>query len=216
MPGGVRFTCCFRRPRGSRLRGGQGCPGCVLRIAPVSLLRSLQVGGGRHPSAGSGAGGRVVLGRISPPLVGLQGSLTPATTFGHLLWSATRKHEYNIHCKETSKKQTYPRARLQPSDTGISADPAEEPWDSRAACWQQWRAPGPAAGSGATPRVAAPAQRHRHRPPCPRGRPLHQPRTREAPVDSPPGSRPRHIPQQDMGNGPLSPPPLLRRHPPRR
>ena len=27
-----------------------------------------------------------------------------------------------------SGKQTYPRGRLQPSDSGMSADPAEEPW----------------------------------------------------------------------------------------
>ena len=29
---------------------------------------------------------------------------------------------------KTSKKQTYPRARLQLSDTGMTADPAKEPW----------------------------------------------------------------------------------------
>ena len=30
--------------------------------------------------------------------------------------------------RKTSKKKTYPWARLQLSDTGMSADPAEEPW----------------------------------------------------------------------------------------
>ena len=100
MPGGIRFTCCFRRPRDSRLRGDKRRPGCILRVAPVPLLRSLQVGSERNPSKDSGAGGRVVLGRVSPPLAGLRGSLTPATTFGQLLWSLTRKLEGNIHNKD--------------------------------------------------------------------------------------------------------------------